>query len=60
VFLHGLGKSLPKGDVILVPHRCDALIGEPLRYKGNSDTFKETLESRMLGLANEGGFPPWE
>lgn len=59
VFMHGLGKSLPKGEVVLVPHFCDVFVGEALRYSGNSETFKEELEARMQGLAKEGGFPPW-
>ena len=58
VFMHGLGKSLPKGEAILVPHFCDVFVGEALRYQGKSEVFKEELEARMQGLAAEGNFPP--
>ncbi|MDB5048458.1 MAG: 1-acyl-sn-glycerol-3-phosphate acyltransferase [Fibrobacteres bacterium] len=60
IFMHGLGKSLPKGEGILVPHFVDVFVGEPLRYEGKSEIFKEELEARMLGLAKEGDFPAWK
>jgi 1-acyl-sn-glycerol-3-phosphate acyltransferase len=60
VFMHGLGKALPKGDPILVPHHCDVFVGEALRYRENAADFKEALEARMHGLANQGHFPAWK
>lgn len=60
VFLHGLGKSLPKGEAILVPFFCDVLIGDKLFWNGNSRAFMEQLETSMMGLASGGGFPSWE
>lgn len=61
VFMHGLGKALPRGSLILVPFNCDVIAGAPFRY-GESTTaaFMETLEERMLDLAAEGHFQPWE
>lgn len=60
IFLHGLGKSLPKGEVLLVPFFCDVLIGHPLYWQGNKTEFMETLKQAMEVLASEGNFPLWE
>ncbi len=59
VFMRGLGKSLPKGEAILVPHHCDVFVGKALRYREDSAGFKEALEARMRGLAEEGYVPAW-
>lgn len=60
VFLHGLGKSLPKGEAMLVPFFCDVMIGDKLFWGGNSKAFMEDLETSMTGLATSGGFPSWD
>jgi 1-acyl-sn-glycerol-3-phosphate acyltransferase len=50
VFFHGLGKSLPKGEIILVPFFIDAFIGEPLYWPGNRHDFMKALNERMTEL----------
>jgi 1-acyl-sn-glycerol-3-phosphate acyltransferase len=60
VFLHGLGKALPKGEAILVPFFVDVFVGEALRYAGSRDAFMQELRLRMDALASEGQFSPWE
>ncbi|MBI1386344.1 MAG: 1-acyl-sn-glycerol-3-phosphate acyltransferase [Rhizobiales bacterium] len=62
VFLHGLGKALPKGSFLLVPFFCDAFVGEPIVYRdsGGPDEFMDLLERRFRTLAAEGNFEPWE
>lgn len=60
VFLHGLGKVLPKGERLPVPFFCDVFIGKPLAWTGERKSFMETLDAAMRALAAEGNFPPWE
>ena len=60
VFLHGLGKSLPRGSLLPVPFFCDVFVGEPLRGRQDTHAFMDELAQRMTALAAEGSFPPWE
>jgi len=50
VFFHGLGKSLPKGEILLVPFFVDAFIGEPLHWEGSRSVFMDKLAKTMSGL----------
>ncbi|MDM8564340.1 lysophospholipid acyltransferase family protein [Candidatus Halobeggiatoa sp. HSG11] len=60
IFLHGLGKSLPKGETILVPFFCDVFVGEPLRWEADKKHYMQKLDLAMNKLANEGNFSSWE
>jgi hypothetical protein len=60
VFLHGLGKALPRGEAVLVPFFCDMFVGEPMSWSGDKTKFMEDLAYRMTALASEGHFPAWE
>jgi 1-acyl-sn-glycerol-3-phosphate acyltransferase len=60
VFLHGLGKALPRGEALLVPFFCDIFVGEPLNWSGDKNGFMDELMQRMTALAAEGDFSPWE
>ena len=60
IFLHGLGKALPRGEAILVPFFCDVFIGEPIRWSGDRTSFMITLEQEINALADEGYRPAWE
>lgn len=60
VFMHGLGKALPKGDFVLVPFFCDVFVGEGLRWTGERGSFMAGLEAAMGRLAGEGCFAVWE
>jgi 1-acyl-sn-glycerol-3-phosphate acyltransferase len=60
VFMHGLGKALPRGSWIIVPFNCDVIAGEPLYWNGSAPDFMDALELRMNELAEIGHFPPWE
>lgn len=60
IFLHGLGKALPKGEALLVPFFCDVFVGEPLYWTGNKIDFVHRLETAIKNLANEGYIPTWD
>jgi len=60
VFLHGLGKSLPKGSAVPVPFFCDVFVGEPLPRTEDRKLYMQELRERMDALAAEGRFMAWE
>lgn len=60
VFMHGLGKALPKGTALLVPFFVDVFVGQPLAFGGDRDRYMAEYRERLLALAAEGHFPAWE
>lgn len=60
ILLHGLGKSLPKGEALLVPFFCDVFIGDALFGTAGRTAFMQQLDQRMEQLAGEGKFAAWE
>jgi 1-acyl-sn-glycerol-3-phosphate acyltransferase len=60
VFLHGLGKVLPKGELLPVPFFVDVFIGESLVWGGDKAAFMAEFDRRIHGLAEEGKFPAWD
>ncbi len=50
VFFYGLGKSLPKGEIVLVPFFIDAFIGKPLKWLGNRKAFMVELTEKLAEL----------
>lgn len=60
IFMHGLGKSLPKGDFVLVPFFCDVFIGEPIYWQGSVDETMESYRTTMEKLAAKRDAPTWE
>ena len=60
IFMHGLGKALPKGEALLVPFFLDVFIGESIDWEDDKEAFMEKLSTRMSSLAKEGNFSPWE
>lgn len=59
IFMHGLGKALPRGDWVLVPFFLDAWIGEPLRYAGSREEFMQRYRDSMAALACEERRAEW-
>lgn len=59
IFIHGLGKALPKGEIIFVPFFCDIFVGEPIKWHQNRELYMQTLNSNFEELASAGGFQPY-
>ena len=60
VFLHGMGKVLPRGDWLPVPFFCDVFIGAEVPSATDRGAFMSALETSIQDLAAEGRFPAWE
>jgi 1-acyl-sn-glycerol-3-phosphate acyltransferase len=60
VFMHGLGKALPKGTKLFVPFVCDIFVGSAMTWSGETKSFMEALKTRVDALEAQGQFPPWE
>jgi 1-acyl-sn-glycerol-3-phosphate acyltransferase len=60
VFLHGLGKALPRGSVLPVPFFCDVFVGEPVPWSGDRKRYVEELRRRLQELAAEGQLAAWD
>ena len=60
VYMHGLGKALPRGEAILVPFFCDVFVGEAVHWSGERKGFMARLEAEMTQLAGEKPHQPWE
>ncbi len=59
IFMHGLGKALPKGETMLVPFFCDVFVGQAMKWSGDRQAFMEELNERMRLLSEEGKFSEW-
>ncbi len=53
VFLHGLGKALPKGEGLLVPFFCDVFVGEPIYWPGDRQQQMAMLTERFAQLDSQ-------
>ncbi len=60
IFLHGLGKALPKGEALLVPFFCDVFVGEAMYCSGDREQFMGQFTEAIQELTAEGQFAPWE
>ncbi len=56
-YMYGLGKSLPKGEALLVPFNIQVAIGETFVLPENATEATEQLERRLLDLASECHIP---
>ena len=60
IYMHGLGKTLRKGDALFVPFFCDVVFSEPLSYEAQGDDFYETVKARFVGMQESVKLPKWD
>jgi 1-acyl-sn-glycerol-3-phosphate acyltransferase len=60
IFMHGLGKALPRGSMLLVPFNVRVVVGEPVYGTDSYSAFVSKLERAMTALAAEEKLPAWE
>ncbi len=53
VFMHGLGKSLPRGEGLFVPFICEINVGEELSWAGDRSQLVSSLEATFDSLKQE-------
>lgn len=59
LFIHGLGKALPKGSFVFVPFFVDIFVGDKFFYTDNRNDFMIEMNERMDALQEEGQFNEW-
>lgn len=57
VFLHGLGKVLPRGEALLVPFFCDVFVGEPVTYRCAGEGLLDGVHTAIDAFAKAGDVP---
>lgn len=60
IFLHGLGKALPKGEGMFVPFFCTILVGDHFFFKESKKTFMDKLNGTFDDLVKRNNFQPWD
>jgi len=60
IYLHGLGKALPKGSTVLVPFNCTVNVGKPLYGTTSYSAFVVELQAAMAKLGAQEKPPAWE
>ena len=60
IFMHGLGKALPRGSMLFVPFNVTVNVGAPLYGTDSYSEFVSRLQHAMTDLAAEEKLPAWE
>ena len=48
--MKGMGKSLQRGEMILVPFYCDVIIGQPQYFSGTKEEIVKQVEEAVINL----------
>jgi len=59
VYLYGLGKSLPRGETLLVPFVCEVNVGEPIGWTGDRKALIASIDAAFDRLAAEMAVADW-
>ncbi|WP_404309181.1 lysophospholipid acyltransferase family protein [Neorhodopirellula lusitana] len=57
LFMHGLGKALPRGEGLLVPFICDIYVGDAVHWPGDKKALMQELQSAMDSLERDSHRP---
>ena len=60
IFMHGLGKALPRGSMLLVPFNVVVSVGQPLYGTETYSEFVSRLQRAISDLAAAEKLPAWE
>jgi 1-acyl-sn-glycerol-3-phosphate acyltransferase len=58
--MHGLGKALPRGSLVLVPFNVIVSVGDPLYGTSTYSEFVSKLQRAICDLAEAEKLPAWE
>ena len=59
IYMHGLGKCLPRGNFLLVPFFCDIFVGSAMFFKTSRDNFMLHYERNMKKMCSALKIPKW-
>ena len=59
IFMHGLGKALPKNEALLVPFVLDVVIGQALYWQADKKAFMAKLSETLEQLKQELTISDW-
>ncbi|HVT52163.1 MAG TPA: lysophospholipid acyltransferase family protein [Dongiaceae bacterium] len=59
IYMHGLGRVMPKGEIALVPVVVDVFVGDPVPWSGNRADFTRAMEEAVIALKAQAPTRAW-